>query len=361
MLTWRGKRPFTSTQFYPAQLREVHGRDIEGWRNKIFWGDNLQVMSHLLREFRGQFKLIYIDPPFDSKADYKKRVQLRGSRVEGTQSSFEEKQYSDIWNNDEYLQFVFERLILLRELLADDGSIYVHCDASRGHYLKCILDEVFGPTNFRNEVVWKRTAARADSSTYNHVHDTIFFYSKSSEFTWNRQFTGHSESYLGAKYARSDAAGRPYRLDNMTSPNPRPNMTYEWRGFAPPANGWRYSREKMAELHEQGRIWYPDDTSKRPQLIRYLDESDGRPLDSVWTDIHPVNSQASDRLDYPTQKPIELLNRIIASSSDPGDLVLDTFMGSGTTLASAALAFASASANRSASGTCLRPFVDRIS
>lgn len=335
MLTWRGKRPFTSTQFYPAQLREVHGRDIEGWRNKIFWGDNLQVMSHLLREFRGQFKLIYIDPPFDSKADYKKRVQLRGSRIEGTQSSFEEKQYSDIWNNDEYLQFVFERLILLRELLADDGSIYVHCDASRGHYIKCILDEVFGPTNFRNEVIWKRTAARADSSTYNHVHDTVFFYSKSADFTWNKQFTGHSDSYLGSKYANVDAAGRHYQLDNITSPNPRPNMTYEWRGHAPPANGWRYSRERMAELHEQGRIWYPEDKSKRPRLIRYLDESDGRPLDSVWTDIHPVNSQASDRLDYPTQKPIELLERIIASSSNVDDLVLDTFMGSGTTLAAA--------------------------
>lgn len=335
MLQWRGKRPFTSTQFYPAQLKEVHGNESDGWRNRLYWGDNLQVMSHLLREFRGKCKLIYIDPPFDSKADYKKRVKLRGTQVEGSQASFEEKQYSDIWNNDEYLQFLFERLILLRELLSDDGSIYVHCDASRGHYIKCILDEVFGAGNFRNEIVWKRTAARADSSTYNHVHDTIFFYSKSAAFTWNRQFTEHSDSYLGSKYTNVDAAGRRYRLDNITSPNPRPNMTYEWRGFQPPANGWRYSREKMADLHEQGRIWYPDDKSKRPQLIRYLDESDGRPLDSVWTDIHPVNSQASDRLDYPTQKPIELLDRIITASSNPGDLVLDAFVGSGTTLASA--------------------------
>ncbi|MBB5501061.1 site-specific DNA-methyltransferase [Paraburkholderia sp. MM5384-R2] len=331
MLNWRGKRPFNSTQYYPAQLKEVHGEEVDGWRNKIFWGDNLQVMSHLLKQFRGKVDLIYIDPPFDSKADYKKRIRLKGGLVEGDQSSFEEKQYGDIWNNDEYLQFLYERLVLLRELLTVSGSIYVHCDANRGHYIKCLMDEVFGPGNFRNEIIWKRTSARADSSTYNHVHDTIFYYSRSEAFTWNRQFTEHSEAYLKSKYSSVDKNGRKYRLDNITSPNPRPNMTYEWKGFPPPANGWRYSQEKMAELDADGRIWYPDDKTKRPQLIRYLDESDGRPLDSVWTDIFPVNSQASDRLDYPTQKPVDLLERIIKASSDAESLVFDCFMGSGTT------------------------------
>lgn len=331
MLNWRGKRPFTSTQYYPAQLREVHGEEVDGWRNKIFWGDNLQVMSHLLKEFRGKVDLIYIDPPFDSKADYKKRIRLKGGLAEGDQSSFEEKQYGDIWNNDEYLQFLYERLVLLRELLTDNGSIYVHCDANRGHYIKCLMDEVFGAGNFRNEIIWKRTSARADSSTYNHVHDTIFFYTKSESFTWHKQFTEHSEAYLKSKYSSVDKDGRKYRLDNITSPNPRPNMTYEWKGFPPPANGWRYSREKMAELDAEGRIWYPEDKTKRPQLIRYLDESDGRPLDSVWTDIFPVNSQASDRLDYPTQKPVDLLERVIKASSNAGSLVFDCFMGSGTT------------------------------
>ncbi|MGS0974137.1 DNA methyltransferase [Burkholderia glumae] len=335
MLNWRGKRPFTSTQYYPAQLKEVHGEELDGWRNKIFWGDNLQVMSHLLKEFRGQLDLIYIDPPFDSKADYKKRIKLKGGLAEGDQSSFEEKQYGDIWNNDEYLQFLYERLVLLRELLTVNGSIYVHCDANRGHYIKCLMDEVFGAGNFRNEIIWKRTSARADSSTYNHVHDTIFFYTRSDAFTWNKQFTEHSESYLKSKYGSVDKNGRRYRLDNITSPNPRPNMTYVWKGFPPPANGWRYSQEKMAELDAEGRIWYPDDKTKRPQLIRYLDESDGRPLDSVWTDIFPVNSQASDRLDYPTQKPVDLLERIIKASSDAGSLVFDCFMGSGTTLEAA--------------------------
>lgn len=332
MLSWRGKRPFLATQFYPAQLKEVLGEEVDGWRNKIFWGDNLQVMSHLLKQFRGKVDLIYIDPPFDSKADYKKRVRLRGGNAESSQSSFEEKQYGDIWNNDEYLQFLYERLVLLRELLTDRGSIYVHCDANRGHYIKCLMDEVFGAGNFRNEIIWKRTSARADSSTFNHVHDTVFFYTKSDEFTWNRQFTEHSETYLKSKYNSVDKSGRKYRLDNITSPNPRPNMTYEWRGFQPPANGWRYSKEKMAELDAEGRIWYPEDKTKRPQLIRYLDESDGRPLDSVWTDIFPVNSQANDRLDYPTQKPVDLLERIIKASSEEDDLVFDCFMGSGTTL-----------------------------
>jgi adenine-specific DNA-methyltransferase len=331
MLNWRGKRPFTSTQYYPAQLKEVHGEEVDGWRNKIFWGDNLQVMSHLLKHFRGKVDLIYIDPPFDSNADYKKRIRLKSGLAEGDQSSFEEKQYGDIWNNDEYLQFLYERLVLLRELLAVSGSIYVHCDANRGHYIKCLMDEVFGAGNFRNEIIWKRTSARADSSTYNHVHDTVFFYTKSETFTWNKQFTQHSDAYLKSKYSSVDKDGRKYRLDNITSPNPRPNMTYEWKGFAPPANGWRYSQEKMAELDAVGRIWYPDEKIKRPQLIRFLDESEGRPLDSVWMDIFPVNSQGSDRLNYPTQKPVALLDRIIKASSDTGSLVFDCFMGSGTT------------------------------
>lgn len=128
MLNWRGKRPFISTQYYPAQLKEIHGEEIDGWRNKIFWGDNLQVMSHLLKEYRGKIKLIYIDPPFDSKADYKKKIKLHNDKSDSGYSAFEEKQYTDIWTNDEYLQFIYERLVLARELLSGDGSIDVHCD-----------------------------------------------------------------------------------------------------------------------------------------------------------------------------------------------------------------------------------------
>ena len=147
-LDWAGKRPFRSTQYYPAQLKETYGDEVDGWRNKIYWGDNLQVMSHLLKTHRGKINLIYIDPPFDSKADYKKKIQLRGKTVENDRTAFEEKQYTDIWTNDEYLQFMYERLILLRELLADNGSIYLHCDPTASHYIKIIMDEVLGMKTF---------------------------------------------------------------------------------------------------------------------------------------------------------------------------------------------------------------------
>ena len=154
MLNWRGKRPFTSTQFFPAQLKEVHGPEVDGWRNKIFWGDNLQVMSHLLKKFRGKIDLVYIDPPFDSKADYKRKIKIRGEKFENDSSSFEEKQYSDIWTNDEFLQFMFERLSIIRELLSEDGTILLHCDPNKVHHLRCIMDEIFGENNFLNELIW---------------------------------------------------------------------------------------------------------------------------------------------------------------------------------------------------------------
>ena len=154
-LRWTGKRPFLSTQYFPAQLKETYGEETNEWRNKIFWGDNLQVMSHLLKNFHGKVDLIYIDPPFDSKADYKKKIKVRGlGEATSDSSSFEEKQYGDIWTNDEYLQFMYERLILMRELLSDKGSIYLHCDWHKSHHLRMIMDEVFGVDNFQREIIW---------------------------------------------------------------------------------------------------------------------------------------------------------------------------------------------------------------
>lgn len=148
-LHWAGKHPYRATQYYPAQLRESYGEERKGWMNKLFWGDNLQVMSHLLKDYRGKIDLIYIDPPFDSKADYKRKIGIReAGRAEAESSSFEEKQYEDFWTNGEYLQFMYERLILLRELLSDSGTIYLHCDWHKAGFLRCIMDEVFGPTQF---------------------------------------------------------------------------------------------------------------------------------------------------------------------------------------------------------------------
>lgn len=196
-LHWTGKRPYTSTQYYPAQLKESYGEPKDGWMNKIFWGDNLQVMSHMLKEYRGKIKLVYIDPPFDSKADYKKKIKIKNRAILNDATVFEEKQYGDIWTNDEYLQFMYERLVIIRELLTDDGTLYVHCDWHKMPYLRCMLDELFGINNFVNEIVWKRTrAAHSDASFYGKVHDTILLYRKSVTTGFNTQYVEHSEEYI---------------------------------------------------------------------------------------------------------------------------------------------------------------------
>ena len=219
--------------------------------------------------------------------------------------------------------------------LKSTGSIYLHCDPTASHYLKIILDTIFGLQNFRNEIIWQRTNVHSDSKTWSHVSDTIFFYSKTDTFSWNPLYLPHSEEHIQSKYRDKDPDGRAYTLSDMTSPNPRPNMMYEWKGHASPPNGWRYSKETMAKLDAEGRIWYPDDKSKRPRLKRFLDKMPGRLVSNVWVDINPINSQAAERLGYPTQKPLALMERILQASSNPGDLVLDPFCGCGTTIAAA--------------------------
>ncbi|WP_102261161.1 site-specific DNA-methyltransferase [Mesobacillus jeotgali] len=285
MLHWKGKVPFRSTQFYPAQLKEKHGEEVDGWINQIYWGDNLQVMSHLLKNYRGEIKLIYIDPPFDSKAEYKKKISVKGKSTTNDQTAFEEKQYTDIWNNDDYLQFMYQRLILMRELLAPDGSIYVHCDWHKNHYLRCILDEVFGPDNIRNEIIWSYFGfKRSTTRKFPQKHDTILSYTKTSDYDWTVQYRPHGEDYI--KRFKKDENGRLYRDD-----------------VNPTGGGAR---------------------------IIYLDEVKGDIIDSVWDDIPPVNPVAKEREGYPTQKPEALIERIILSSTKPGDIVFDCFMGSGT-------------------------------
>jgi len=196
---------------------------------------------------------------------------------------------------------------------------------------------VFDPINFRSEVTWQRTNAHSDSKEWSAVSDRLLYYVKDARerYTWNSPHLAHSDEYLRNKYRYRDPDGRVYRLDNMTSPNPRPNMMYEWKGHACPAMGWRYERATMERLDAEGRIWYPDSTDKRPQLKRYLDEMAGTLATNVWTDIAPINSQAKERLGYPTQKPLALLERILAASSNPGNVVLDPFCGCGTALVAA--------------------------
>ena len=333
MLNWRGKRPFTSAQYYPAQLKEVHGEEVDGWRNKIFWGDNLQVMSHLLKEFRGKVDLIYIDPPFDSKADYKKRIQLRGQQVYNESTSFEEKQYTDIWNNDEYLQFIYERVVLLRELLSPRGSIYFHCDWHKSHHIRCILDEVFGSSSMQNEIVWKRTDAKGDAAQgsrhYSRVQDVILFYTKSDDYCWNTLYTPLSKEYVDGFYRHIDGNGRRYKLENMLGPGgaAKGNPVYEVMGVT---RAWRFSKEKMQRMIDDGLV-IQTNPGTVPMQKKYLDDSKGVQVGTWWDDISMIRGFSSEKMDYPTQKPEELLERILKASTNEGDLVFDCFMGSGTT------------------------------
>ncbi|PAF54981.1 site-specific DNA-methyltransferase, partial [Mycoplasmopsis agassizii] len=308
-LKWTGKRPYTATQFYPAQLKERYGiHDENGWINKIFWGDNLQVMSHLLKEFRNKVDLIYIDPPFDSKADYKKKIELKGKKIYAENSVFEEKQYSDIWTNDEYLQFMYERLILLKELLSDTGSIYLHCDYHKSHHLRSLMDEVFGHSNFRNEIVWHYKTYQGQVSAYfPRKHDTILLYSKSSK-------------YFFKLLKDSD----PEKTIDFTRWNSYLNENNEITGANYPEQDSRFMAYYKRFVKENHR---------NPGHSDVILKIEGNTIDSVWEikAIDPKNT--IERLGYPTQKPEKLIERIIDASSKEGDLVFDCFMGSGTTQA----------------------------
>lgn len=334
-LRWTGKRPYRSTQYYPAQLRESYGGEQNGWINKIFWGDNLQVMSHLLKEFRGKVQLVYIDPPFDSKANYKKQIKVKNKTAMSDSLSFEEKQYSDIWTNDEYLQFMYERIILIRELLSDTGMLFLECDPTRGHYIKIVLDEVFGQNNFVNQIIWKRTFSHGDTGQgakhLGRLHDIIFMYKKSDAMKMNTVYTPYSEKYVSDFYKYRDEDGRRYRLVSLLGPGgaAKGNPYYEFLGVS---KYWVHSKAKMQELYEKGIVIQTKPGSV-PQKKRYLDEAPGVPLQDIWVDISAVQGGALENCNYPTQKPEALLERIIQIATDPGDLVFDCFMGSGTTQA----------------------------
>ena len=331
--------------------------------NQLHYGDNLKVMRNDLPS--ESVDLIYLDPPFNSQAGY--NVIFRDQS--GQESGAQILAFNDTWtwgpesdqaiedlmiSNGElarflqqfvsflgknslssYLTMMAVRLVEMHRILKPTGSLYLHCDPTASHYLKIILDTIFGPKNFRNEIIWQRTNVHSDSRTWSRVSDTILFYTVSDQFTWNPQFLPHDPEYVKAKYSSCDEDGHRYTLSDMTSPSPRPNMMYEWQGHASPPNGWRYSRETMQKLHDEGRIWYPEDKSRRPRRKRYLSEMQGTLLGNVWTDIPPLNSQAMERMGYPTQKPVALLERIIQASSNPGDVVMDPFCGCGTTISAA--------------------------
>ena len=335
-LRWTGKRPYRSTQYYPAQLRESYGKEQNGWINKIFWGDNLQVMSHLLKDYRGQVDLIYIDPPFDSKADYKKSIRIKSNNASNDATAFEEKQYGDIWNNDGYIQFMYERLILMRELLSDVGTLYLHCDWHQSAHLRCVLDELFGPMNCHNVITWRRSHAQGNagqgSKHFGIVTDTIFIYSKSGNPIWNQQYVPYSNEVIERDYKYIDEmTGERYRLTPVDGPGgaSKGNPYYEFLGVS---GYWRYSKETMQALYEAGEIQLSS-TGKSLSRRRYLKDAKGTPVTDLWDDLNRVSPTSSERLDYPTQKPECLIERVIRTSSNPGSIIFDCFMGSGTTQA----------------------------
>ncbi|MGP8270201.1 MAG: DNA methyltransferase [Terracidiphilus sp.] len=335
-------------------------------KNHLYYGDNLEVLERYVKD--ESVDLVYLDPPFNSRQDY----NVLFAEKDGSQSSSQIRAFEDTWewnidarrayeqiveqggrvadalrafktflfNSDmmAYLAMMAPRLVELRRVLKETGSIYLHCDPSASHYLKILMDAVFGPQFFKNEIIWRRTNVHNDSKTWSRVSDTLLFFTKGRTFTWNKPIAPHSEEHITSKYANMDDNGRHYTLSDMTSPAPRPNMMYEWKGFKYPPNGWRYSMETMESLEAEGRVWYPRtkkgglDTTKRPRLIRYLDEMPGTVMGNIWADISPINSQAQERLGYPTQKPEALLERILKASSNEGDLVLDPFCGCGTTV-----------------------------
>lgn len=321
----------------------LSGRQSGGWTNKLIWGDNKLVLASLkngpLRreiEAAGGLKLVYIDPPFDVGQDFSFDIEVGdGERITKEPSVIEDVAYRDTWGRgaDSYLQMIFERLSLLHGLLAPDGSIYVHIGPGIGPLVKAAINELFGTSTPSAEICWKRVTAHSDSKRWGIVHDYIFWATKSGQFVWNPQFEPYSQEYLDSKYSFKTEDGRRYRLDNITSPNPRPNMMYTWRGHKAPRLGWRYEFDTMEKLYAEGRIEMPKKLGGRPQLRRFLDEMPGVPIGTIWSDINPVNSQALEDTGYDTQKPEALLTRIINASSDPGELIADFFCGSGTTLA----------------------------
>lgn len=329
------------TSFFDLDER---GRQLKGWTNKLIWGDNKLVLSSLkngpLRdeiEKQGGIKLIYIDPPFDVGADFSMNIEIGNSTFTKKPNILEEIAYRDTWGkgSDSFLAMIFERLQLMKDLLADDGSIFVHCDWRLNSYLRIVMDEVFGKENFKNEIVWKRKTGSSseiggNTDRFGNDTDHILFYGKSKKTKFNTQYMENDPEYIRKFFRHKDPDGRLYRIDNLANPSYRPNLIYEYKGYKPPKNGWAISREKMEAWDKEGRLHFPKDKGGRIQRKRYLDELKGQAISNLWNDLGAVASQSDERIGYPTQKPEVLLERIVNASTDEGDLICDFFCGSGT-------------------------------
>jgi DNA modification methylase len=295
----------------------------------IYCGDNLDQLRKMPE---ASIDLIYIDPPFNSNRNYE---VFWGETKE--KRAFEDRHAS----TQAYIEFMRPRCVEMSRVLKKTGSFYYHCDWHASHYVKVMLDQILGENNFQNEIVWKRSSAHSDSVRYGANHDTLFFYTGgANEWTWNRLYTTYDDSYVLQNYRYKDpGTSRPFRVSDMTANKPGGDVSYEWTNpdgkIVKPYKGryWAYSKEKMKQKEEAGLLYYR--TTGMPMLKHYLDEMPGVPLQTFWDDIKPVISGSSERLGYPTQKPLPLLERIINTSSNENDIVLDAFCGCGTALVAA--------------------------
>ena len=334
-------------------------------RNTLYYGDNLAILrDHIADE---SVDLIYLDPPFNSARSY----NVLFKHESGDAAEAQVKAFDDTWHWGQeaehtyhelvtkglppvadmigamrqfigdnqmmaYLVMMAARLAELHRVLKPTGSLYLHCDPTASHYLKVVMDTIFGTQNFRNEIYWKRKYGRTGPiNRFGTACDVLFLYTKSDTYTFNTQYTENDPEYIRKFFVHVDSDGRRYQIDNLASPNPRPNLMYEYKGYKPPAKGWAISREKMEQWDKEGRLHFPTSPDGRIRRKRYLDELKGEEVQSLWDDILPIGSQAQERLGYPTQKPVALLERIVSASSNPGDVVLDPFCGCGTTIAAA--------------------------
>lgn len=330
---------------YETELQERVGRNQNG--NLVLRGECLSACAYL-KDKGITVDLVYIDPPFASGADYAKKVYLRrnpkvAEAIRQAESeldieelrSFEEKMYGDIWNKESYLNWMYENLMAIKSVMSDTASIYVHLDWHIGHYVKILMDEVFGEDNFRNEIIWQRFTFHSDADKFGAVHETIFYYTKNSDKIFNKQFLPFEKKYIEARFNQVDKNGRRYGTSDCTAPahgNTGRALYFGDKLLAPPPGAmWRFSQKNINKMMEEGKIEFT--ANGQPRVVRFLDEIEGKAVHSIWNDIFPINSQADERVDYATQKPEALLERIINASSNKGMVVADFFGGSGVTAA----------------------------
>ena len=342
----RAEKPEDTAAQQDLFATDSRGRQLKGWTNKLIWGDNKLILSSLkngpLREeieSQGGLKLIYIDPPFDVGADFSMDIEIGGNTFTKKPNILEEIAYRDTWGKgaDSFIAMIYERLILMRDLLAEDGSVYVHTGPNVNHLMRSVLDELFGQDNHLNEIIWRRAFAHNDSGQCGKIHDSILLYSKGSKWIWNEVLQKPSPEYVEQFFDQFDE-DRGERYNRLPLDAPRHgdggNLVYEWKGAWPsPGRTWAYKREQMAKFHDEGRIHYPKKEGGKPRLKLYESENKGMVLQDIWTDINKIHNQSNELFGYATQKPEALLERIIRASSNEGDLVADFFCGSGTTAA----------------------------